>query len=55
MLMYYYSVADIKMYWQKTGDYLAVKVDRYAKSRRDEKGEMKFSVSGIVELYIVTP
>ncbi|XP_014680977.1 PREDICTED: eukaryotic translation initiation factor 3 subunit B-like [Priapulus caudatus] len=38
-----FSVADIKMFWQKTGDYLSVKVDRYAKSRKDDKGEVKFA------------
>ncbi|EEF46838.1 Eukaryotic translation initiation factor 3 subunit, putative [Ricinus communis] len=29
-----FSVNDCKMYWQSNGDYLAVKVDRYTKSRR---------------------
>ncbi|KAF2313046.1 hypothetical protein GH714_008883 [Hevea brasiliensis] len=29
-----FSVSDCKMYWQSNGDYLAVKVDRYTKSKR---------------------
>ncbi len=32
-----FNVADCKMHWQKTGDYLCVKVDRYNKLRRDAK------------------
>nr|CAG4648511.1 EOG090X01UY [Polyphemus pediculus] len=37
-----FSVADCKMYWQKSGDYLCVKVDRYAKLRKD-KSDIKYS------------
>lgn len=37
-----FSVADCKIHWQKSGDYLCVKVDRYAKVRR-EKNEFKYS------------
>lgn len=37
-----FNVADCKMHWQKSGDYLCVKVDRYTKSKR-EKNEWKFS------------
>eukprot|EP00249_Psilotum_nudum_P011425 c23165_g1_i2 orf=444-2627(-) len=29
-----FSVSDCKMYWQSNGDYLAVKVDRYTKTRK---------------------
>ncbi|XP_065850558.1 eukaryotic translation initiation factor 3 subunit B-like [Euphorbia lathyris] len=29
-----FSVSDCKMYWQSNGDYLAVNVDRYTKSKR---------------------
>ncbi|KAH6796740.1 translation initiation factor 3B1 [Perilla frutescens var. hirtella] len=29
-----FSVSDCKMYWQSNGDYLAVKVDRYTKTKR---------------------
>ncbi|CAH1273290.1 EIF3B [Branchiostoma lanceolatum] len=29
-----FSVADCKIYWQKQGDYLCVKVDRYTKSKK---------------------
>lgn len=37
-----FSVADCKIHWQKSGDYLCVKVDRYSKVRR-EKNESKYS------------
>lgn len=37
-----FSVADCKIHWQKSGDYLCVKVDRYSKVRR-EKNEFKYS------------
>jgi len=37
-----FSVADCKIHWQKSGDYLCVKVDRYAKVRK-EKNECKYS------------
>ncbi|CAM6084442.1 unnamed protein product [Calypogeia fissa] len=29
-----FSVSDCKMYWQSSGDYLAVKVDRYTKTKK---------------------
>lgn len=38
-----FNVADCKIHWQKVGDYLCVKVDRYAKIKR-EKGDVKYSV-----------
>ena len=28
------SASDCKMYWQSNGDYLAVKVDRYTKTKK---------------------
>lgn len=37
-----FNVADCKMHWQKTGDYLCVKVDRYSKLRR-EKDDVKYA------------
>lgn len=37
-----FSVADCKIHWQKSGDYLCVKVDRYTK-QRIEKNERKYS------------
>merc|ERR1712088_148426 len=37
-----FSVADCKMHWQKSGDYLCVKVDRYRKLIR-EGNETKFT------------
>ncbi len=36
-----FSVAECKMYWQKSGDYLCVKVDRYSKLRKD-KTDIKY-------------
>lgn len=37
-----FNVADCRMHWQKSGDYLCVKVDRYTKVRK-EKNEVKYS------------
>lgn len=37
-----FNVADCKIHWQKSGDYLCVKVDRYSKVRK-EKNETKYS------------
>ena len=43
-----FSVADCRMHWQKNGDYLCVKVDRYSKSKKvEETGQMKYSVSKV--------
>ncbi|RWS22359.1 Eukaryotic translation initiation factor 3 subunit B-like protein, partial [Leptotrombidium deliense] len=39
-----FSVADCRMHWQKAGDYLCVKVDRYTKAKK-EKNESKYSGS----------
>jgi translation initiation factor 3 subunit B len=38
-----FSVADCKMHWQKSGDYLCVNVNRYSKIIRKEKNEVKYS------------
>jgi len=35
------NVADCKMHWQKNGDYLCVKVDRY-KKKNDDKEQVKY-------------
>lgn len=43
-----FNVADCKIYWQKSGDYLCVKVDRFAK--RKEKTEQKYTVRLIKHL-----
>lgn len=32
-----FHVADCKLHWQKSGDYLCVKVDRYSKLKKDKK------------------
>jgi len=37
-----FSVADCKMHWQKCGDYLCVKVDRYKKLLKEDK-EVKYA------------
>lgn len=37
-----FNVASCKMHWQKCGDYLCVKVERYTKAKR-EKNEVKYS------------
>lgn len=39
-----FNVADCRMHWQKSGDYLCVKVDRYSKVKK-EKSIEKYSVS----------
>lgn len=38
-----FNVADCKMHWQKNGDYLCVKVDRYSKLRKDQEGPQKYA------------
>lgn len=40
-----FNVADCKMHWQKSGDYLCVKVDRYKTKKIDDKDQVKYSVS----------
>lgn len=38
-----FNVADCKIHWQKSGDYLCVKVDRFSKSKKDKKdADVKF-------------
>ncbi|CAG0895495.1 unnamed protein product [Cyprideis torosa] len=37
-----FNVADCRIHWQKTGDYVCVKVDRYTKFKKD-KDEIKYS------------
>lgn len=39
-----FNVADCKLHWQKSGEHLCVKVDRYAK-KKTENNEVKYSVS----------
>lgn len=38
-----FNVADIKMHWQKNGDYLCVKVDRYTKAKKDTNNANKYT------------
>ncbi|KAK7113407.1 eukaryotic translation initiation factor 3 subunit B-like [Littorina saxatilis] len=39
-----FNVADAKMHWQKSGDHLCVKVDRYSKAKKmEEKDQLKYS------------
>lgn len=38
-----FHVADCNIHWQKSGDYLCVKVDRFSKSKKDKKdADVKF-------------
>lgn len=38
-----FNVANCKIHWQKSGDHLCVKVDRYSKSKKDKKdADVKF-------------
>ncbi|XP_055902277.1 eukaryotic translation initiation factor 3 subunit B [Eupeodes corollae] len=38
-----FHVADCKIHWQKSGDYLCVKVDRFSKQKKDKKDfDVKF-------------
>ena len=46
-----FSVADCKIHWQKSGDYLCVKVDRYAKKKEEKDNQIKYSVSGLRKLF----
>ncbi|WAQ97470.1 EIF3B-like protein [Mya arenaria] len=39
-----FSVADCRMHWQKNGDFLCVKVDRYSKAKKaEDTGQMKYA------------
>ncbi len=38
-----FNVADCKMHWQKSGDFLCVKVDRYSKLIKKEKDDTKYA------------
>ena len=38
-----FNGADCKMHWQKTGDYLCVKVDRYNKLRKEKDEGPKYA------------
>ncbi|KAJ6219776.1 hypothetical protein RDWZM_005588 [Blomia tropicalis] len=38
-----FSVADCKMHWQKNGDYLCVKVDRYTKAKKERNDAAKYT------------
>ncbi|KAG1712168.1 Eukaryotic translation initiation factor 3 subunit B [Nymphon striatum] len=55
-----FNVADCKMHWQKSGNYLCVKVDRYSKyskskKEKSEKPEVKYTVrAAIVDSHDVT-
>ena len=40
-----FNVADCKMHWQKNGDFLCVKVDRYKKKLDDKDAQVKYGVS----------
>jgi len=41
-----FGVADCKLHWQKSGQYLCVKVDRYKSKKEEKEKEMiKYAVS----------
>ena len=40
-----FNVADCRMHWQKSGDHLCVKVDRYTKLIKKDRHDAKYSVS----------
>ena len=42
-----FNVADCKMHWQKSGDYLCVKVDRYSKLLRRERADDQSKYAGL--------
>lgn len=44
-----YNVSDCKLHWQKSGEHLAVKVDRYGKKKEEENGDIKYTV-GVVSM-----
>ncbi len=48
-----FTVADCKMHWQKSGDYLCVKVDRY-KSKKEEKDQVKYGVRLLFDSLLLT-
>jgi len=45
-----FNVADCKLHWQKSGNHLCVKVDRYGKKKL-ENNEVKYSVSMLIMFY----
>lgn len=40
-----FNVASCTMHWQKSGDYLCVKVDRFSKVKKEKGDQPKYSVS----------
>jgi len=43
-----FGVADCKLHWQKSGQYLCVKVDRYKSKKEEKEKEMvKYAVRSI--------
>lgn len=49
-----FNVADCRMNWQKNGDFLCVKVDRYSKAKKaEDTGQWKYTVSISLVFYLV--
>lgn len=40
-----FNLAEASIHWQKSGENLCFKVDRYAKKKEEKEGEIKYSVS----------
>ncbi|XP_035787167.1 eukaryotic translation initiation factor 3 subunit B [Anopheles albimanus] len=46
-----FNVADCKIHWQNSGDYLCVKVDRFSKSKKDKKDKKDSDVKFLGMFY----
>jgi len=46
-----FNVADIKMNWHKNGDFLCVKVDRYAKVKKEKEGNKYSGITYSFEIF----
>jgi len=46
-----FNVADIKMNWHKNGDFLCVKVDRYAKVKKEKEGNKYSGITYHFEIF----
>ena len=42
-----FSVIDLKMHWQSSGEHLCVKVDRYNRAKKEKDDTIKYVVRGI--------
>lgn len=49
-----FNLADASIFWQKSGENLAFKVERYGK-KKEEKDEVKYSVSVFIIAGVIIP